>query len=788
MYGLTKLALVVASLLASQVGAITQSTELVERQAGGNWWLQTAGGKGSVPGKADYKVFRNVRDFGARGDGVSDDSDAINTAISQGGRCGFGCNSSTTTPALIYFPAGVYLVKKPIIQFYFTQLVGDAVSPPTIKADPSLKAMGVIDSDPYDNSGNSFWVNQNNFYRQVRNFIIDLRGADTTIAGIHWQVAQATSLTNIQFKMDKGSQQKGIFMDNGSGGFMADLTFDGGLYGAFFGNQQFTTRNLKFTNCDTAIFMNWNWLWTLKSINVDASCNTAVNMSVGGPTSQTVGSVIIQDSVISSKVGIVTAYSSTSKASNGTLILDNVDFTKSSQAVKNTNDGGPNANLAGGSVVASWIQGSAYTTGTQAPAAGTGQKFHQGLLSAPKKPASLLSGGKFVEKSKPQYETVSAANVISVRAKGAKGDGITDDTAALQGILDAATPDQVIFFDHGQYLLKNTLKINKAVNIVGEVWPVLLADGASFNDEANPKAVIQVGATGSAIDVQMSDLVISTNGPAKGAILMEWNTKGSGTAGSNGLWDVHWRIGGFTGTNLQSDKCSKAAKGQPQPMLPECFAAFLMFHMTTGSSGYFENVWWWVADHELDFPDGNQINIYNGRGVLIESQGPTWLYGTASEHSQLYNYAFNKAANVYIGAIQTETAYMHGGNGLAADVAFKPSTKFSDPDFSECKAGDLTCKMTIGVRIVDSTGILVYGAGLYSFFNNYGQDCLSSGGGTDNCQRNMVLIDECSADVIFYGLSTKAAVNMVTFGETPAVLGADNPSTFCETISVFEAA
>ena len=49
-------------------------------------------------------------------------------------------------------------------------------------------------------------------------------------------------------------------MDNGSGGFMTDLTFNGGKYGAFFGNQQFTTRNLTFNGCQTAVFMNWNWV------------------------------------------------------------------------------------------------------------------------------------------------------------------------------------------------------------------------------------------------------------------------------------------------------------------------------------------------------------------------------------------------------------------------------------------------------------------------------------------------------------------------------------------------
>lgn len=42
----------------------------------------------------------------------------------------------------------------------------------------------------------------------------------TAGAGIHWQVAQATSLQNLVFNMVKGgsnNKQQGIFMDNGSG-------------------------------------------------------------------------------------------------------------------------------------------------------------------------------------------------------------------------------------------------------------------------------------------------------------------------------------------------------------------------------------------------------------------------------------------------------------------------------------------------------------------------------------------------------------------------------------------
>ena len=73
-----------------------------------SYWLPQIQKQGAPAfGKPGYQVYRNVKDFGARGDGVTDDTDAINAAISSGGRCGQGCDSQTTTPALVYVPPGV---------------------------------------------------------------------------------------------------------------------------------------------------------------------------------------------------------------------------------------------------------------------------------------------------------------------------------------------------------------------------------------------------------------------------------------------------------------------------------------------------------------------------------------------------------------------------------------------------------------------------------------------------------------------------------------------------------
>ncbi|KAJ5184442.1 Pectin lyase fold/virulence factor [Penicillium cf. griseofulvum] len=869
-----------------------------EKRAPSSYWVANIERQGIIPfaKTPDYKIFRNVKDYGAKGDGSTDDTAAINKAMSSGGRCGKGCDSSTTTPAIVYFPPGTYVVSKPITQYYYTQIVGDAVELPVIKASSKFAGMAVIDADPYEDNGDNWFTNQNNFFRAIRNLVIDLRSMPPSVgAGIHWQVGQATSLQNIRFEMIKGggqaNKQQGIFMDNGSGGFMSDLTFNGGNYGMFLGNQQFTTRNLVFNDCQTAIYMNWNWAWTFKSVKIN-NCEVGLNMSTS-PSNQTVGSVLMLDSKLTNTpTGIVTAWTQKSiPIGGGDLILDNVDFSGSKVAVAGY-DG--KTILAGGSVVDNWVQGNTYTpsktinkrdseaqsvvtvfqtvtetvhacaashgpssaslTGGEAlapaktessepaasPVPGPGSSSDtyrspkpsspssvvsaqqppapvtstaaspqntssdsegdqsresgsdssagtcgasapvvpartQSSIKSASKPASLLKGGAVFERSKPLYENLAPSSFVSVKSAGAKGDGVTDDTAAIQKIFDSYKDGQVIYFDHGAYVITSTIKVPKDIKITGEIWPMLMAHGPKFANQDKPVPVFQVGQKGDIGSVEMTDLIITTKGPAAGAILMEWNLAGS-SQGSAGMWDVHFRIGGAAGTELQSDTCPKTPKEKTIPR-KECMAAFMLLHVTKKGSVYLENTWFWTADHELDLKDHNQINVYTGRGVLIESQNPVWLWGTSSEHHQLYNYQISSAKNVFMGLIQTETPYYQSNpNSL---TPFTSQRSWNDPDFSNCKTN--SCRKAWGLRVLGSSDVFVYGAGLYSFFENYAQSCLNS----EDCQENMVEVD-CS-NVKLYGLSTKAAVNMVTSSNGKSLVpGKPNKSNYCSTIALFE--
>ncbi|KAG9769989.1 hypothetical protein HRR80_003403 [Exophiala dermatitidis] len=835
------------------------------RQATSSYWVSQIQRQGTVAFGSDssYKIFRNVKDYGAVGDGVTDDTNAINKAISDGGRCGQGCDSSTTTPAIVYFPPGTYAVSAPIIQYYYTQLIGDAISIPTIMALPSFEGLAVIDTDPYIPGGNGaqWYTNQNNFYRQIRNFVIDITHMpDNQGAGIHWQVAQATSLQNIVFNMCAKSptnKQQGIFMDNGSGGFMSDLIFNGGNYGAFLGNQQFTSRNLTFNGCNTAVFMNWNWLWTFKSLSIN-DCDIGIDMSnLADGTNQTVGSIVVLDSAMrNTGIGIKTSYNQTSEPkTGGTLALQNVDFTGTTVAIAGAN--GVDQILAGSSIVQAWGQGDAYRPGTQAqrvkrapqgyissstsddcttttttttvtaspvpatislsvttttvtvsalPSSGTVSAASnsgavgnyssptfstkvctassvalqsarvQQQLTAPSLPPSLLNGNAVFERSKPQYENVPVSSFVSVKSAGAKGDGVTDDTAAIQSIFDKATPDQIIYFDHGAYVVTNTVLVPKNIRITGEIWPLIMAKGSAFTDLNHPKPVFQVGSPGDTGAVEITDLIFETMGALPGAIMMEWNV-GETSQGSCGMWDVHFRIGGTAGTLLQDDTCQANVTGSFQ-FKPQCAGSFLMMHITQQAAAYLENCWFWVADHELDRAPHNQTDIFNGRGLLVESQGPVWLWGTSSEHSQLYNYQFSNAKDIFMGAIQTETAYMQASPD-ALNGGFPPSPAFTDPTFADCTTE--SCKKTWGLRIVNSDNVYMYGAGLYSFFDSYIQTCLD----TESCQENMVDI-QCSNNVSLFGLTTKASVNMVNVDGKPAAVGQDHINGFGQTLVLFE--
>ncbi|KAK7191233.1 hypothetical protein DPSP01_008305 [Paraphaeosphaeria sporulosa] len=760
--------------LPSPIANAATSAPLEERQAS-SYWLENIQHQGRAAFNANpagYKVFRNVKDYGAKGDGVTDDSAAINAAITDGNRCApWVCESSTDTPAIVYFPSGTYVIGKPIIMYYMTQLHGNPNSRPVLKASPNLQALALIDASPYqDGTGKPGWTSTNVFARQIRNFVIDLTPIPATSGaqGIHWPASQATSIQNVKIQMNvaANSVHAGIFIENGSGGHLTDIETVGGLYGLNVGNQQFTMKNIKISNAVIGISQIWNWGWLWKGLTI-SDCSTAAFSMKGlkdNSPDQNVASVIIIDSTITNcPIFVDSAWTRTSTAAGaGQLILENIALNNVAVAVK-----GPSGTvLAGGTTtIIGWGQGNQYTPGGPA-------KF-QGAIT-PVRPAGLLDGKNFYAKSKPQYETVAVGNFVSARTSGAKGDGSTDDTTALQNAINSvASSGKILFLDHGHYKITKTLYLPPGTKIVGETYPIILASGSTWNSKTNPVPVVQIGKSGESGSVELSDFLIGTQGPTPGAKLIEYNlatTKGSG------LWDVHTRIGGAKGTQLQVAQCPVGSVNDA------CMAAHTNVHITKSATNvYMENNWFWTADHDLDDSASTQISIFVGRGLLVEGTN-IWLYGNGVEHQSLYQYQFANAKDVFAGFIQSETPY-YMPTPDAKGQPYPVNSALNDPDYNIICPSGQRCD-ALGLRVLNSSNVLLYGAGFYSFFISNNNSCSKDTNSVRDCQNRIVSI-EGSSTVRAYSLNEVGALQMLTVDGVDKADWTPNLSGYANTIGYF---
>jgi glucan 1,3-beta-glucosidase len=102
--------------------------------------------------RSDVPVFRNVRDFQATGDGLTDDTNAIERALHEGLRCIQNCAGTSTNGAVVYVPPGRYVISRTIVMPFYTQLIGDPNDKPVLVRAPyfdSQKGDTMIDADPW---------------------------------------------------------------------------------------------------------------------------------------------------------------------------------------------------------------------------------------------------------------------------------------------------------------------------------------------------------------------------------------------------------------------------------------------------------------------------------------------------------------------------------------------------------------------------------------------------------------------------------------------------------------
>jgi len=186
------------------------------------------------------------------------------------------------------------------------------------------------------------------------------------------------------------------------------------------------------------------------------------------------------------------------------LILETVRLKNVPIAVQSPN-GTALARTTGSTTIRAWGQGHEYTPSEPTTFEGPYTRFSR--------PGVLLQDSIYYERSKPLYATNPLSQISSTRTGGSKGDGTTDDTAALQRTILAAAPaNKAVFVDAGTYKLTSTLYIPQNSRIVGESYSVFMSSGHSLSDMSHPQPVVSVGLPGERGSIEWSDMIVSTQG------------------------------------------------------------------------------------------------------------------------------------------------------------------------------------------------------------------------------------------------------------------------------------
>ena len=224
------------------------------------YWLEQIKHDGTSPfiNDDDWVVFRNVvSQYGADSSGNSDSASAIQNAINDGSGSGYSRSSNslgtTGQPAVVYLPAGTYTINSPLQLYVGTVLIGDPIGGTTIKAGSGFNGNTLIyGKDPNHDS-------TINFYIKIQHLTLDSTNIDkdTTFTLLDWSVSQATQLSDVIFNMPNySSGHTGVTMpEGGSGTFMGNLQFNGGVVGLNMNNQQYEGKSLTFNGCTTGILV-----------------------------------------------------------------------------------------------------------------------------------------------------------------------------------------------------------------------------------------------------------------------------------------------------------------------------------------------------------------------------------------------------------------------------------------------------------------------------------------------------------------------------------------------------
>ncbi len=581
----------------------------------------------------------HLETMGARGDGVTDDTDAIQAAIDR--------VQETVGQGIVFVPQGRYRLTRTVYVWPSIRLIGYGAKRPVFVLADNTPGYTDRTAENYmvffagsrpgqgrggqgggaPQGGRPPDATPGTFYSAMSNIDVEIGAGNVGAVAIRGTYAQHSFLAHMDFRVGPG-----IAGVHDTGNVMEDVRFFGGQYGIwtrtpspswqftaidmyFEGQREAAIRETAagltlirphFKNVPTAISIDKDYhdeLWVKDARLEDVSGPAVIISLEANPRTQ-----VNMEDVVCRGVPTFATLRDSGKTFAGPA---------GTYEVKTFSHGLHYADIAGPGVTKSTFEA--------VPLAAMPAPVKSDLVPLP--PTNTW---------------------VSIRNLGAKGDGVTDDTAAFK---KAIAQHKAIYLPSGYYVISDTLTLKPETVLIG-LHPLatqidLLDKTEAFQGVGPPKPMIEAPKGGTNV---MIGLGVYTNGINPRAMAVKW------MAGADSMMNDVRLLGGHGTNNLDGTRVNPYNNNRTgDPDAARRWDSQYPSLWVTGGGGTFLGLW--------------TPSSFASSGMLVsDTTVEGRVYGMSAEHHVRYEVQVRNAANWRFYSLQTEEERGEGGFALPLEI------------------------------------------------------------------------------------------------------------------------
>src|SRR6266481_1188744 len=593
----------------------------------------------------DQRAVYLTRDhFPVSGDGIADDSDALQQAINK--------VQETTNQGILFVPAGRYRLTKTIYIWPGIRLIGFGAERPTLVLarntpgfDQGPAYMVFFAGGRPGTNATPRDASPGTFYSAMSNIDMEIQEGNPGAVGIRAHYAQHCFLAHMDFHI--GSGLAGI---HDGGNVAQDVHFFGGQYGIWSRKPS------------------PGWQFTVIDANFEGQREAAIREHEAGLTL-----IRPQFKNVPTAISIDPHYAEELWVKDGRM----EHITGPAVIISNENNARTEINME--NIVCHEVSVFASYRESGKQVAGTGEAYRVKTFS---------HGLHFEDIAAPSaiqdvYETTALDTLpepvrsdildlppmdtwFNIRTLGARGDGIADDTEALR---KAIAQHRTIYLPSGHYRVSDSITLRPDSVLIGlhpSTTRIVISDSTpAFQGVGSPKPLLETPPGGTNI---VTGIGLYTNGINPRAVAAKW------MAGSNSMMNDVRFLGGH-GT-VEPGSTAEEARKVWQQIYNNTHTAdsninrrwdgqYPSLWVTDGGGGTFVDIW--------------TPSTFSQAGLYVSNTSTSGrVYELSSEHHVRNEVVLHNVSNWEIYALQTEEERGEGGFALPLEIRDSSDVTFAN--------------------------------------------------------------------------------------------------------------